>query len=144
MKSVQVCSAAETDFTEALRYYANRNPEVALQFDAELDGALRRIAAAPEQFPAVDDCHRYVQLRRFPFLIIFRLFRDEITVIAVAHTHRVRPTFGVDADANGDISPVSCRLRSGFAGGISVKTNVFSNSLSPTSPAVGFRFPQNC
>jgi plasmid stabilization system protein ParE len=36
MKSVQLCSAAETDFTEALQYYAARNPDVALQFDAEV------------------------------------------------------------------------------------------------------------
>ncbi|MFM7836530.1 MAG: type II toxin-antitoxin system RelE/ParE family toxin [Planctomycetaceae bacterium] len=88
MKPVQVCSAAEADFTEALRYYAARNPEVALQFDAEFDGALQRIIAGPEQFPAVDDRHRYLQLRRFPFLIIFRVFADGITVIAVAHTSR--------------------------------------------------------
>jgi hypothetical protein len=27
-------------------------------------------------------------LRRFPFLIIFRVIRDGITVIAVAHTSR--------------------------------------------------------
>lgn len=88
MNSVQLCSAAETDFTEALRYYATRNPEVALQFDAEVDSALRRIAAGAEQFPAVDDGHRYLQLRRFPFLIIFRVIRDRITVIAVAHSSR--------------------------------------------------------
>ena len=66
MKLVQLCSAAETDFTEALR----------------------RIAAGAEQFPAADDGHRYLQLRRFPFLIIFRVIRDGITVIAVAHTSR--------------------------------------------------------
>ena len=88
MKSVQLCSAAETDFTEALRYYAAWNPDVALQFDAEVDSALRRIAAGAEQFPAADDGHRYLQLRRFPFLIIFREIRDGITVIAVAHTSR--------------------------------------------------------
>ena len=90
MNSVQLCSAAETDFTEALRYYATRNPEVALQFDAEVDSALRRIAAGAEQFPVVDAGHRYLQLRRFPFLIIFRVIKDRITVIAVAHTSRSR------------------------------------------------------
>lgn len=62
MNSVQFCSAAETDFTEALRYYATRNPEFALQFDAEVDSALRRIAAGAEQFPAVDHGHRYLTI----------------------------------------------------------------------------------
>lgn len=88
MKSVQICSAAEADFTQALRYYASASPEIALQFDAEVDSALRRIAAGPEQFPALYESHRYVQLRRFPFLIIFRVFGDGITVVAVAHTSR--------------------------------------------------------
>ena len=49
MKSVQICSAAEADFTQALRYYASASPEIALQFDAEVDSALRRTAAGPEQ-----------------------------------------------------------------------------------------------
>ncbi len=88
MRRVQVCSAAANDFTESRCWYAKQSAELAIEFENEFDSALRRIVDSPELFPSFDDRHRYLQLRRFPFLIVFRHHRDEITVIAVAHTSR--------------------------------------------------------
>ncbi len=88
MNRIQICSAAATDFTQALCWYADRNPELALEFESEFDGALRRIADSPDRFPAFDDRHRYLQMRKFPYLIIYRQPGDALTIIAVAHTSR--------------------------------------------------------
>ena len=75
MRSVDVCSAAEKDFTESLTWYAKKDSDLARQFDA----ALNRIAESPDAFPAIDERHGYMQMGRFPFLIIFREARNRIT-----------------------------------------------------------------
>lgn len=84
MNAVRLCSAAECDFTEALCWYANRDKDVARQFDS----ALSSIAESPTAFPSFDERHRYMQMRRFPFVIVFREIHESIVVIAVAHTAR--------------------------------------------------------
>ena len=88
MTSVIICSAAEVDFTESLKWYAERSIEAANDFDAEFDRAISQIAADPERFPMCDARHRYFLLRRFPFRIIYRITNSEIVVIAVAHGSR--------------------------------------------------------
>ena len=88
MTSVIICSAAEVDFTESLKWYAERSIEAANDFDAEFDRAMSQIAADPERFPMCDARHRYFLLRRFPFRIIYRITNSEIVVIAVAHGSR--------------------------------------------------------
>ncbi|MFN8711009.1 MAG: type II toxin-antitoxin system RelE/ParE family toxin [Planctomyces sp.] len=88
MRSVYVCSAAENDFTESLTWYAKQDSDLARQFDSEFDAAMNRIAESPETFPAIDERHRYMQMRRFPFVIIFREDLVKVTIIAVAHTSR--------------------------------------------------------
>ncbi len=88
MANLIVCSAAEIDYTESLRWYAEQSVAVAIDFDAEFDRALSQIAANPERFPMCDLRHRYFLLRRFPFRIIFRDVRGDVLVIAVAHNSR--------------------------------------------------------
>ena len=88
MTNVIICSAAEVDFTESLKWYAERSIEAANDFDTEFDSAISQIAADPERFPMCDARHRYYLLRRFPFRIIYRITNSEIVVIAVAHGSR--------------------------------------------------------
>jgi plasmid stabilization system protein ParE len=76
------------EFTDALRWYANRSPHVALTFDSEFDEVLAKIAASPDRFPNFDVRHRYVLMRRFPFQVIYRRMGDTVTIIALAHTSR--------------------------------------------------------
>jgi len=85
---IQVCSPAADDFTESLCWYAERSSALAINFESEFDAALQRIAESPELFPKFDERHRYLQLRRFPFLIIYRIIDTSIIAIAVAHTAR--------------------------------------------------------
>ena len=88
MTNVIICSAAEVDFTESLKWDAERSIEAANDFDAEFDRAISQIAADPEHFPMCDARHRYFLLRRFPFRIIYRITNSEIVLIAVAHGSR--------------------------------------------------------
>ena len=88
MANVIICSAAEGDYTESLKWYAERSVEAANDFDIEFDRAISQIARDPERFPMCDSRHRYFLLRRFPFRIIYRIVASDIVVIAVAHGSR--------------------------------------------------------
>ncbi len=61
----------------------------------EIDQAINRIENDPRQFPEHILGTRRLVLRRFPFLIIFRVTATGAEVIAVAHGHR-RPGYWQD------------------------------------------------
>ncbi|MBX3421788.1 MAG: type II toxin-antitoxin system RelE/ParE family toxin [Pirellulaceae bacterium] len=88
MSRIRLCSAAEVDFTNALCWYAERNPNIASYFETEFDSALKEIAHSPDRFPKCDNRHRFVLMRRFPYQIIYRTNSSDVTIIAVAHTSR--------------------------------------------------------
>jgi plasmid stabilization system protein ParE len=80
--------AAEADYVEALRWYAERSPQAANSFEEEFDRAVIRIAADPGQFPSCDDQHRFCIMRRFPFQLIYREVANRVEIVAVAHAKR--------------------------------------------------------
>lgn len=86
MKRIRVCSAAESEFTDALCWYAERSSAAALDFDCEFDAVLAKIAESPDRFPRCDARHRFVLMRRFPYQVIYRVLAETVTIIAVAHT----------------------------------------------------------
>lgn len=88
MGKPRVASAAEWDFTEALRWYAERSQRAAEGFDAEFDKALARISADPLRFPLCDERHRFYLMDRYPYQVIYREESGEVVVIAVAHAKR--------------------------------------------------------
>ena len=89
MAKLLVASAAESEFTEALAWYAERSMRAASGFDAEFDLALQTIASDPQRFPLCDDRHRFYLMSRYPYQIIYRSHGDDWIVIAVAHAKRL-------------------------------------------------------
>src|SRR5262245_35107621 len=72
----------------ARRRYARISSGTALGFVRELDNALAQIAAAPQQWAPYLHGTRVYQLRRFPYLVIYREYTAFVRVYAVAHTSR--------------------------------------------------------
>ena len=67
MIDLVVCSAAESDYAEALSWYAQRSTDAAERFDTQFDRALKAIAADPKRFPLCGDSHHYYLMRHFPY-----------------------------------------------------------------------------
>lgn len=93
MSKLVVCSAAERDYTESLRWYYEHSIEAARDFDAEFDRPLREISKDPERFPRCDQRYRFFLMKRFPFQIIYRTIGKDCVIIAVAHASR-SPDYG--------------------------------------------------
>ncbi len=83
---------AVAEYEEAFAWYFSRSPGIATRFEHEVERALRLIIEAPVRWPACDEVHRKVLLRRFPYLVIYREHQGRLWVVAVAHGHR-RPRY---------------------------------------------------
>jgi plasmid stabilization system protein ParE len=88
MLPVDFLPAAHHDFDESFDWYAERNPQAAMQFANAVDAALSMIAASPQRFAAIDNIHRGCSINHFPFRIVYRVTTDRIVVVAVAHAKR--------------------------------------------------------
>ncbi len=88
MARIRICSAAAEEYSQTLKWYAERSLKAAEDFDRAFDSALQTIAETPHRFPLCDSRNRQFLLRRFPIRIIYRLENDDLVVIAVAHTSR--------------------------------------------------------
>ena len=67
MIDLVVCSAAESEYAEALSWYAERSVQAAERFAAEFDQAMETITSAPQRFPRCDERHHYYLMRHFPW-----------------------------------------------------------------------------
>jgi plasmid stabilization system protein ParE len=90
-----VLSVAESEFAEALTWYAERSLRAAEGFNAEFDQAIKIIGSDPMRFPRCDHRHRFYLMNRYPYQIIYRDHGADWIVVAVAHAKR-EPNFWGD------------------------------------------------
>lgn len=85
---VKFTPTASADIVPAFDWYAGQRQELARRFLADLDGTIERISENPLIFPAVRAGVRRASMRRFPYGLFFRVFAEDIQVIACLHTRR--------------------------------------------------------
>ncbi len=83
---------ADGEVTEAYLWYLQRSERAANRFLDAMDIAVEQIRERPESFPTYLVDTQVCQLRKFPYLVVFRNYVDRIYVVAVAHGHR-RPGY---------------------------------------------------
>ena len=81
-------SLAQDDVEDALSWYGEERPALALEFAESLDAVITRISETPLQFPAVHREVRRALLSRFPYGVFFSVVAGKIHVLAVVHLHR--------------------------------------------------------
>jgi toxin ParE1/3/4 len=88
--SVVFDKSASREYLKARRWYAARAGEqIATAFADEVDRAVNRIAESPSTGTEFRTRYRWVRLRRFPYLIYYRVVStDTLVVLAVAHKRR--------------------------------------------------------
>jgi plasmid stabilization system protein ParE len=92
MIPVDLLPGARRDYDESFAWYAERSDSAAARFATAIDDAFGRIAAAPDQFAAIDAVHRECLVNRFPFRVVYRIEAHRVLVVAVAHAKR-RPNY---------------------------------------------------
>ena len=87
--------AARDEALRAHDWYADRSMDAAEAFQNALEHAGRAITESPKLWASyLFGTRRYV-MKRFPFVVIYRVTKRQIEIIAVAHGHR-RPGYWSD------------------------------------------------
>jgi plasmid stabilization system protein ParE len=79
---------AESELLEAIDWYETRSPGLGSELLRCIDACFQRVLRNPELYPVVHRGIRMAIIRRFPYLVLYRLGDESITVIAVFHAKR--------------------------------------------------------
>ncbi len=88
---VRFLSPAQSEYLEALRFYAAQSLDLAHAFLDDMEHATSLLGEYPEIGALFDAGTRRLLLRRFDHSLIYAVAHDEIVVIAVHHS-RQHPT----------------------------------------------------
>lgn len=79
---------AESELLDAIDWYEARSPGLGSELLRCIDACFQRIFRNPELYPVVHRKVRMAIVRRFPDLVLYRLGKESISVIAVFHAKR--------------------------------------------------------
>lgn len=79
---------AEQDIIDARDWYENRQPSLGGDFLTAIETVFNRIRESPELYAAEYRGVRRVGVRRFPYVVYYRIVGDDTEVIAVQHASR--------------------------------------------------------
>lgn len=88
MRPVLFRRQARLEYDNAGDWYEKELPGLGMEFQAEIQLLIQRIASTPEQFPILHSDVRKAVARRFPYCIYFRERNQRIVVLAVFHSAR--------------------------------------------------------
>jgi plasmid stabilization system protein ParE len=86
--NVRFLEAAQMELDEAYEWYDIQVTGLGGKFIEEAWVAIRRIVVFPESCEEVAFGIRKCLIRRFPYLLMYRVDQSEILVLAVAYQHR--------------------------------------------------------
>ncbi len=90
---LRVLQQAEWESRDAAVWYDERLQGLGTAFLDEYQSALERIEFDPALFGRLETVAepgeiRRLLLRRFPYMVVYEILRDEVLVLAVAHVNR--------------------------------------------------------
>lgn len=95
MTELVLLRAAQTDIRRAALFYKRQAGHLATEFTAEVEYALSRMAENAEIGSPMRKGARKLLVRRFPYLVIYRVLPDHVLVLAVGHQRR-HPDFWLE------------------------------------------------
>ena len=85
---IELSDEAESDFDKSYEYYSYKNEKVANDFFKNVNNSLEEIAKNPSTYPKViNEVRKYV-IKKFPFIIYYKIEQLIIKIIAIFHANR--------------------------------------------------------
>ncbi len=92
MLIVEFHPEAVLELNEAIDWYSEREPSIAWALSEEVRIAVESLKNDPVRYPMLGPRHRFLLLKRFPYLLVFQATDQKVYVLAVAHAAR-RPGY---------------------------------------------------
>lgn len=84
--------AASEEYLEAIRWYTEHSDVAGTRFKEAVQRYVLGIVEAPDRYPEYLYGTRKRKAGRYPYLIVYRLIKDEVQIVAIAHGRR-RPGY---------------------------------------------------
>ena len=85
---VEISPAADFEIADSIEWYEAQENGLGRRFESTLESIVELIRRNPKKFPKVDGEVRRTIVRRFPFIILFTVTDDIISIFSVFHTSR--------------------------------------------------------
>jgi plasmid stabilization system protein ParE len=86
--SVSLKPGAESDAEQAYNWYEEQRTRLGEEFLSELENIYAKLETLPTAYGKLTRIYRRASLKRFPYIVIFEIRRQEVIVYAVFHTSR--------------------------------------------------------
>ena len=87
-RNLVIVPEAEEDLAKAKRWYDDQRMGLGQEFLQHVEQVFDRIRQWPEMHAVVREDVRQALVKRFPYVVCYRIVRNTIRVIAVYHGHR--------------------------------------------------------
>lgn len=86
--TISLLPGAAEDIQTSYDWYEAQRAGLGELFLDDLETVYKKLELNPETFSWLDAEQRHASLKKFPFVVIFRLIQQEVYVYAVFHTSR--------------------------------------------------------
>lgn len=73
---------------QAYEWYEDKNTGLGEVFLLELDSCYKKLEAQPTYYRKLKKNFRQLQLKRFPYVVVYEIMKTKVVVFAVFHTSR--------------------------------------------------------
>ncbi|MBC8180366.1 type II toxin-antitoxin system RelE/ParE family toxin [candidate division KSB1 bacterium] len=88
--------AIERELREITKYYNECSPGLGVEFLNEFERQILRIASMPTRWMAVESNVRRSLMKRFPYVIYFRVLDNDTLRVTVVKHQRRHPDYGLN------------------------------------------------
>ncbi len=86
--------AIEQELREIIHYYNQCSPGFGVEFLHEFERQILKMTAMPKRWAVIEGDTRRCLMRRFPYVVYFRVINDEILRVTVIKHQRQHPDYG--------------------------------------------------
>jgi len=81
-------SAAQSEYFDAINYYDDKRSDLGLAFSREIERTINFLVNYPNSGALIAPGIRRCLVTRFPYVIIYKIEGDALTIISVSHSKR--------------------------------------------------------
>lgn len=83
-----IIKPAKKELIDAVAFYNEQLPGLGYEFSYEVNKAIERIINFPETYPKISGRARKCRCKRFPYNIIYYIYKSSIVIVAIMHNKR--------------------------------------------------------
>lgn len=87
--------AIEHELRQIIDFYEDRSPALGIQFLDEFEKQILSIASMPTRWVIVEADIRRSLMKRFPYVIYFRVLNEDLLRVTVVKHQRRHPNYGL-------------------------------------------------